>query len=397
VELHRSFAIPIAGCAVAFFVASGTPTGASPNHAPSRPSAPAAVVAAHAATVDQPDRVAPAAVGPSPTPATPAGPTPTPSPTVPTAPVVSTLAAGGIPQIALNAYKHAAALLATSRPTCGIDWSLLAGIGRVESNHGRFGGATLHADGTSAPHIIGIALDGSRSALIRDTDHGVLDGDLVYDRAVGPMQFIPSTWSSWGADGNGDGRRDPFNIMDAALAAARYLCAAGGDLRTVAGQSRAVLAYNHSDAYLVEVLALAGTYATGVAIAAPTLPPAPPALPPVDPGPPAAAQPTPTPTPTPTGSGTSSTPGSTTPTDPAASPTDTSPTDTTPAGPSPTGPSPTDSSPPASSPTDPPPPDRSPSPSESLSSPPADPAPTAPSSAASGTASPSTVSPSTAS
>ena len=46
------------------------------------------------------------------------------------------------------------------------------------------------------------------------------------------MQFIPSTWMIYGADGNGDGIKDPFNIFDAALAAANYLCDAGGDLST---------------------------------------------------------------------------------------------------------------------------------------------------------------------
>jgi len=210
-----------------------------------------------------------------------------PSATVP----VGAPAAGGIPIVALNAYRHAAAVLARTQPSCGIDWSLLAGIGRVESDHGRFGGAVLNADGTSTPRIIGIALDGTRSALIRDTDHGVLDGDRVYDHAVGPMQFIPSTWAVWGADGNGDGKRDPFNINDAALAAADYLCAAGGNLRTISGQSVAVLAYNHSAAYLAEVLALARSYATGVTVVvSPILPPSTRSmLPPVNPGPPLAA------------------------------------------------------------------------------------------------------------
>jgi len=61
-----------------------------------------------------------------------------------------------------------------------------------------------------------------------------------------------------GVDANGDGAADPFNVNDAALAAARYLCAAGGDLRSSAGQVAAVLAYNYSDEYVAQVLALAG-------------------------------------------------------------------------------------------------------------------------------------------
>jgi membrane-bound lytic murein transglycosylase B len=180
--------------------------------------------------------------------------------------VISGLAANGIPNVALNAYRVAAARMDHSDPGCGIDWSLLAGIGRVESDHGRFAGAVLHADGTSTPKIIGIPLNGHGTELVRDTDHGRLDGDTVYDRAVGPMQFIPSTWASYGVAANGDGIADPFNINDAALTAARYLCAAGGNLRTHAGQVAAVLTYNHSDQYLAQVLALADAYHRGIAV-----------------------------------------------------------------------------------------------------------------------------------
>ena len=169
----------------------------------------------------------------------------------------------------MNAYRVAAARINASLPACGIDWSLVAAIGRVESDHGQFGGATLGPDGTSAPKIIGPALNGQGFAFIHDTDHGVYDGDPVYDRAVGPMQFIPSTWVSYAVDGNGDGTASPFDINDAALAAAHYLCVAGGDLRSAAGQQRAVLAYNDSNAYLAEVLALARGYATGTQVDAP--------------------------------------------------------------------------------------------------------------------------------
>jgi Transglycosylase SLT domain len=180
--------------------------------------------------------------------------------------VVSGLAANGIPDVALNAYRVAAARMANAQPGCGIDWALLAGIGREESDHGRFAGATLDADGTSTPPIVGIALNGHGTALIPDTDLGRLDGDTGYDRAVGPMQFIPSTWAAYGSDANGDGRADVFNINDAALGAARYLCAAGGNLRSHAGRVAAVLAYNHSDEYLAQVLTLAEAYRTGVPV-----------------------------------------------------------------------------------------------------------------------------------
>ncbi|MCW2618234.1 MAG: uncharacterized protein JWR28_1383, partial [Modestobacter sp.] len=196
----------------------------------------------------------------------------------------SPLAASGIPSTALDAYTRAAAGV----PGCGIDWSLIAAIGRVESNHGRFAGATLHTDGLSAPPVIGIALTGVGTARILDTDGGRFDRDRVHDRAVGPMQFIPSTWARYAHDGNGDRVADPFNIYDAAAAAAEYLCAAGGDLSTAAGQARAVFAYNHSNAYVASVLTLAATYAgtpppdipTPEADPTPTVPPADPAGPP---------------------------------------------------------------------------------------------------------------------
>jgi len=180
---------------------------------------------------------------------------------------ISGLAANGIPNVALNAYRVAAARMDSSSPSCGIDWSLLAGIGRIESNHGRYGGAVLGADGSSAPKILGPPLDGGQFAYIGDSDDGLYDNDTRYDRAMGPMQFIPTTWRSYAVDGDGNGTTDPFNINDAALAAANYLCAAGGDLRTDAGQRRAVLAYNHSDEYVAEVLALARAYASGIPVA----------------------------------------------------------------------------------------------------------------------------------
>ena len=217
------------------------------------------------------------------------------TPPVPFPPVVvSTLASDGIPVVASRAYQHAADLANQRTVSCGIPWTLLAAIGRVESDHGRFAGSVLLANGLSTPRIIGIPLNGVGTGLVLDTDHGVLDGDPVYDHAVGPMQFIPSTWAYYATDGNGDGVADPFNIYDAAAAAGKYLCNAGTDLRTRAGKIRAVLTYNHSDSYVASVLALEATYAGTPIIAEPALvtPVVSAPLPPVNPGVPTAIYPT---------------------------------------------------------------------------------------------------------
>ncbi|MCG2620349.1 lytic murein transglycosylase [Arthrobacter sp. I2-34] len=173
----------------------------------------------------------------------------------------STAAAAGIPDRALLAYASAALSVARTDPACRLGWTTLAAIGAVESGHGTHGGASLAADGTAAPRIVGPRLDGTGFARIQDTDSGTFDGDPAWDRAVGPLQFIPSTWLRYGADGSGDGIADPQNIDDAALAAGRYLCAAGGDLSSGAGWSAAVYAYNHSGEYLQSVLAQANEYA----------------------------------------------------------------------------------------------------------------------------------------
>ncbi len=182
-----------------------------------------------------------------------------------TSPAVTTaLDASGIPAVAVTAYQRAAAALAASDAACHLPWQLLAAIGRVESDNGQFGGAVLLPDGYGTRPIYGIPLDGRAGvALVRDTDGGKLDGDPNFDRAVGPMQFIPSTWALDGADGNGDGKKDPNNIFDAALAAAGYLCAGGGDLANPAQEAAAVLRYNDADEYVHVVLALTASYEHG--------------------------------------------------------------------------------------------------------------------------------------
>lgn len=170
-------------------------------------------------------------------------------------------AATGIPPRALVAYASADLTIDAEQPACGIGWNTLAGIGRIESEHGSYGGAVLGEDGYPRPAIRGIPLNGDGVAAIADTDAGAWDGDVVWDRAVGPMQFIPETWSHWGADGNGDGAADPNQIDDAALAAARYLCASGS-MTDVEGWRAAVFSYNHLEVYVDDVAAVANAYAS---------------------------------------------------------------------------------------------------------------------------------------
>lgn len=184
---------------------------------------------------------------------------------VPAVDVPALLAArvgGEIPATALAAYWRAAAIARAGQPGCGVDWALLAAIGKVETDHGRFRGTVVAADGSTAPVLLGPPLDGGGGFLrILDTDAGRLDGDPIVDRAVGPMQFIPRTWGAYAADGNGDGIADPHNQYDAAVAAGRYLCRSGGGWGGDAGSvTRAVLAYNRSTAYLTKVLGLADHY-----------------------------------------------------------------------------------------------------------------------------------------
>ena len=195
----------------------------------------------------------------------------------------------GIPATALAAYKNAAAILGREQPACHIDWALIASIGRIESNHAR--GGYVDATGTTREPILGPQLNGQGGfAAIPDTDHGVLDTDPVWDRAVGPMQFIPATWRAYASDGNGDGKSDPNNIYDAALATGRYLCSGGFDLANPDQLRAAIYRYNNSDTYVNTVILWADAYRKGflqvpdstIPIGAPNAAaaPAPPAVPP---------------------------------------------------------------------------------------------------------------------
>lgn len=159
----------------------------------------------------------------------------------------------GIPERAAESYARA---VAAQPPGCNLALNQLAGFGAVESGHGSHGVSQIGPDGVVSPSIIGPRLDGVQFALIWDTDDGRWDGDPVYDRAVGPLQFIPTSWEAFGNGGN------PNSYDDATAAATRYLCRYG-PLDVPANWERAVLAYNHSVEYFAAVDARAVAYASG--------------------------------------------------------------------------------------------------------------------------------------
>ena len=170
-----------------------------------------------------------------------------------------------LPARVLQAYRGAAASLGRSDAGCHLTWPLLAGIGKVESGHAYGGAVDRHGD-TLEP-ILGPVLDGGPGvAAIPDTDDGRWDTDDTWDRAVGPMQFIPSSWSIHGQDGNHDGRRDPNNVVDAALASGSYLCTGDRDVDVEKDRRAAVFSYNHSWDYVDLVLAWADAYAGGTPV-----------------------------------------------------------------------------------------------------------------------------------
>lgn len=175
--------------------------------------------------------------------------------------IVNAPGALGIPSIALAAYRNAEQKMSVAAPGCGVSWNLLAGIGRIESGHA--GGGAVDARGTAVRPIYGPALDGTLpgNEIITQSSEG---NRLIYARAMGPMQFLPGTWARYAADGKGDGTPDPQNLFDATLAAARYLCSGGLNLRDPSQVMAAILRYNDSMSYAQNVLGWASAYATGV-------------------------------------------------------------------------------------------------------------------------------------
>jgi membrane-bound lytic murein transglycosylase B len=174
------------------------------------------------------------------------------------------MAPGGlrIPPIVLNAYRTAEKIMATNAPGCGISWNLLAGIGRIESGHANSG--ATDARGTALTPILGPVLDGTlagNEVIVQS----ISAGRVTYARALGPMQFLPGTWARYAADAIGDGKPDVQNVYDASLAAARYLCSGGLNLRDPSQVLTAILRYNNSMPYAQNVLGWAKAYVTGIA------------------------------------------------------------------------------------------------------------------------------------
>jgi hypothetical protein len=167
----------------------------------------------------------------------------------------------GISPLAVQAYGYAELVLAQTTPNCRLSWTTLAAIGYVESRHGQANGATLGPDARALPEIIGDPLDGQGGrSRIMDTDRGLYDRDTVYDRAIGPMQFIPTTWQEIGADADNDGRKDPHDLDDAALAAGNYLCKGNRNLTVPGDWWGAILSYNDVRRYAQDVFDKANEY-----------------------------------------------------------------------------------------------------------------------------------------
>ncbi|MFE5564750.1 NlpC/P60 family protein [Amycolatopsis japonica] len=158
----------------------------------------------------------------------------------------------GIPDVMLSAYRQASQRIGGIRPACtGMRWSILAGIAEVESRHAS--GRTIAPNGDVSPLILGPALDGSGVGGNRTP---IRNPDGTFARAVGPFQFLTTTWAGVEQDGNDDGARNPHNAFDAALGAAAYLCGTGPrDLKEQSQLRAALLRYNASQAYVTQVLA----------------------------------------------------------------------------------------------------------------------------------------------
>lgn len=168
------------------------------------------------------------------------------------APADDSTPVAGIPSRILAAYRR-------SDGACdGLRWQLLAGIGWVESMHGTANGASVDDEsGRVSPPILGPPLDGTVGmALPIGPWRGQWGLTGPWQQALGPMQILPGTFSSWSVDGDRDGIVDPNDIDDAVATAAHYLC---GGANKIDDERAALLRYNASDHYVDEVLAYAGS------------------------------------------------------------------------------------------------------------------------------------------
>ncbi len=168
-----------------------------------------------------------------------------------------------IPDEAAAAYQRAESVIADARPVCHLTWTVLAAVGRVESDHGQADGGELGTGGRVDPPSHGPTLDGRHGRQqVRDTDAGVLDGVRRWDRTVGPLNFLPATWNVVGVDADDDGHRDPQDIDDAALAAGVVLCGKYHDLGTPAGLTQALRRLNPAGGFARAVTDAAQAYDT---------------------------------------------------------------------------------------------------------------------------------------
>jgi membrane-bound lytic murein transglycosylase B len=141
-----------------------------------------------------------------------------------------------LPHAALAAYQRSAAVLHEASRQSRLHWTLLAAVGRVLTDHGRRGSHRVDDRGRVRPAIVGKPLRSRAGHRLTDTEAGQLDGDRRFDRPVGPMLLTPADWTVVGVDGDTDGKRNPQDLDDAALAVAVLLCHSGADLRTAKGK-----------------------------------------------------------------------------------------------------------------------------------------------------------------
>ena len=170
------------------------------------------------------------------------------------------IAISGIPTRALAAYQHAAA----SAGCPGLRWEVLAGVGWEESRHGHGGTLIDATSGEVKPWMFGPVLDGRAGTRAIPMGHWAgwwgLEG--AWQRAVGPMQFLPTTFTAWAVDGDDDTSANPHDLDDAVATAAHYLCGASG---RIDDERSALLRYNASTSYVANVLAYADSLASTTA------------------------------------------------------------------------------------------------------------------------------------